>query len=152
MDTNDTNPLQPQISPDGGVIMAAEPPPPPPPLPQETVIIPPPSGIGVSGSVSPQGSYVPNLVVPPAGMGAGNPSQSGSSTGFLRKLLVYGGAFVFLLAIVLFVRSLVTKVAQPKEVTITYWGLWENDTTVRGMISEFEANRAQITSPKCFPS
>jgi len=145
MDTNDTNPLQPQISPDGGVIMAAEPPPPPPPLPQETVIIPPPSsGIGVSGSVSPQGSYVPNLVVPPAGMGAGSPSQSGSSTGFLRKLLVYGGAFVFLLAIVLFVRSLVTKVAQPKEVTITYWGLWENDTTVRGMISEFEAKNPKI--------
>lgn len=144
MDTNDTNPLQPQISPEGGVVMASEPiPPPPPPPTQETIIIPP-SGVGgleTSAVSSSQGPFIPNVIVPPGG---DNTSQSGAASGFLRKLLVYGGAFIFLIVIIFVIKSLVTKVAQPKEVTITYWGLWENDSTVRGMIAEFEAKNPAI--------
>ena len=46
--------------------------------------------------------------------------------------------------VIFFVRLIVGKTAQSKEATITYWGLWENDTTVRGMIAAFEAENPTI--------
>jgi multiple sugar transport system substrate-binding protein len=92
---------------------------------------------------------VPQVDTPPQAI-------SGGGNGLLRKLLVYGGALLIILLVVFLGKSLFSRVAAPKEVTITYWGLWENDTTVRGMISDFEAKNPTIKvqyikqSPKQF--
>jgi multiple sugar transport system substrate-binding protein len=50
----------------------------------------------------------------------------------LFLLLILGGRWVWGI------------VAGAKEVTITYWGLWENDTTVQSAISAFEAQNPKI--------
>ena len=41
-------------------------------------------------------------------------------------------------------RFVMGLVAGSKEVTISYWGLWENDATVRGVIADFEAKNPKI--------
>lgn len=121
MDTNDTNPNSSQISPEGGVVMATE-----------TVIIPPPSA-------DPVQSLIPSVGVPPPA----SPPTGGSSRLF-RTLLLIGGIVGAIILVIVFGRSAFTKVAQDKEVTVTYWGLWENDATVRGMIADFEAKNPKI--------
>ena len=46
--------------------------------------------------------------------------------------------------IFVFVRSFTSKAALPKEATITYWGLWESDETLRSLIADFEAKNPLI--------
>lgn len=46
--------------------------------------------------------------------------------------LVYAGKFIF------------GSKAGSKEVTITYWGLWENDSTVQSVLSDFESTHPKI--------
>lgn len=110
---------------------------------QDTVIIPPPTA-GLSQMGGTPDSFVPDIVVPPVGFTGGGSSSSSNRSSMLPKLLLYGGILVIIIIGFFVVRSVMTKVSVPKEVTITYWGLWENDATVRGMIADFETKYPTI--------
>lgn len=60
-----------------------------------------------------------------------------------RFLLIF--SILFALVLLFFaVRFVASRIAGGKEVTITYWGLWENDAIVRGVIADFEAAHPKI--------
>jgi len=97
-------------------------PPPPPTPPVET---PPPSP-----DVIPPAPTTP-VVAPPS-----NP--------WPKRLIVI--AFVLLLAIgALFGgKYLLSLLSASKEVTLTYWGLWENEAIIKPVITAFEAKNPKI--------
>lgn len=145
MDTNETNSPSPQISPDGGVVMADVSA--PPQAAPETVIIPP-AGAETTQSQAQgnaSGSLIPNVGMPnvPGDMPtAGPPPRAGGS--FMKKLLLAVVILGVVALVIVLGRSAFTKIAQPEEISLTYWGLWENDETVRGMIADFEAKNPKI--------
>lgn len=128
---------------------APPPPPPPSPLkqdplppetataPQETVVVPP---VG-------EGTFTPKNVVIPAE----SPQQGGKPTPAQRS----GGSFFrrlfFILILILFLGGLVYAgrfllgfLETQKEVTITYWGLWENEAIIQPILADFEAQNPKI--------
>lgn len=116
--------------PEGGVVMV----PPEPPL-QETVVVPPPPPEGANPfipSISPVSPGGP----PPKGE---KPKTKGSLP--FRKILI-AVAIVVLLAVG--GRFAWGFLAGAKEVTITYWGLWENDATIQSVIADFESQNPKI--------
>jgi hypothetical protein len=98
----------------GGVVMNGAPQTPEPTVPE--------------APVSDQPFVVPAAAAVPS---AGNP---------LPKRLLMVAVFLVLL-VVLFAggKFVFGLVAGTKTVTITYWGLWENDSTLRSVLTEFEA-------------
>ena len=84
-----------------------------------------------SGSDGVQASPPPNAPIP-----IGNPWPKRIIIIFIFLILVIGAFFGG--------RTLVDILAQNKEVTITYWGLWENDAIIRPIIDEFESKNPKI--------
>ena len=153
-------PTQTNVNPQGGIIMADNPPEPnkpvvfpesfpqaPPPT-TETFVIPPSAPENVApvppANAPPINPFIPQGVVPAQTQGntrapAGRPAGSA-----VKKLLmillfllllggfIFGGWFMF------------KKVQGPKEVTLTYWGLWEEDAVVRSVLSDFEAKNPKV--------
>ncbi len=114
---------------------------PPPPMPapmQDTVVVP---SAGDPNPFIPQGAVPnsPQMVVPPP-----PPSQSGGGSAFFRRLLLFVLILVFLGGLAFGGRFIYGMLSGAKEVTITYWGLWENDAIVRPLIADFEANNPKI--------
>lgn len=94
--------------------------------------------------VTPDSSFVPQGVIPDTGVVALQQPPSHASNPLPRRILMI---VVFLLLAagligggMYFYRML----GGTKEVTITYWGLWENDATVQGVLSDFEAKNPKI--------
>lgn len=112
-------------------------PPPVPPSIQDTVVVP---SAGDPNPFIPQGAEVanPQMVIPPP-----PPAASGAGT-FFRRFLLFLLIIAFLGGIALGGRYIYGMLAGAKEVTITYWGLWENDAIVRPLIAEFEAQNPKI--------
>ncbi|KKU83213.1 MAG: hypothetical protein UY10_C0013G0014 [Microgenomates group bacterium GW2011_GWA2_47_8] len=106
-----------------------EPPVPPPPPPESTP------------SPTPDNPFIPQVVVPTAP--GGSPPHHGGSALPRRLLMVV--VFLFL-AVGLFFggRVLLGIFFGSKEVALSYWGLWENDTTVRSVIAAFESANPKI--------
>jgi multiple sugar transport system substrate-binding protein len=114
---------------------------PPPPAPQSAASEPfvvPPSAPGAN-------PFIPQ-VTPQGGAPPYDGSVSVGSTGnpwpkrllMIVILLIVVGLGVFAL------RSGSGFVPGGKEATITYWGLWENDATVQGVIADFQAAHPKI--------
>jgi len=51
-------------------------------------------------------------------------------------LLVLGGLAIF--------KLVLPRFQKPKEVSLTYWGLWEPETVMKGIISEWEKKNPQV--------
>jgi len=63
----------------------------------------------------------------------------------IKKFLpIFLGILFIFLIVFSALRFLLTKVKKPKEVTLTYWGLWEPEVVMNGIIAEWEKNHPQI--------
>jgi len=64
---------------------------------------------------------------------------------FFKKLfpLFLGILFIFLIAF-LVLKFVFPRVQKPKEITLTYWGLWEPEPVMNGIIAEWEKDHPQI--------
>lgn len=109
----------------------------PEPMVRETVVVPPQGPVPKTsvGTFIPQGkpqeSESPSLR-----------NNGASSLGKrIRTALMFLILFVLLLGGVWFVWTLI---AGEKEVTITYWGLWEEDAIMRPVIAAFEEKHPKI--------
>ena len=70
---------------------------------------------------------------------------SGDTGNPLMRRLVMVGAFIGVLLILLLIGKFVLGIiTSNKEVTITYWGLWENEAIVKNVITDFEAKNPKI--------
>jgi len=99
-------------------------------FPQGIGSVPPPTPSPVPPSTPPPSS------VPPPPVVAQNPWPK-------RLLLI--SIFLCLAALIVFgVRYGLSYINANKEVTISYWGLWENDAIIRPIINEFEAKYPNI--------
>jgi len=134
---------------------------PSPIAPAETVVVPPsgPSSTESVGPVPPaagqaENPFIPQVVIPgattapsggtsPAG-GPPGPIGSGPAGGFFRKLLMFIVFILFLGGLVLAGKFALSFLASNAEGTITYWGLWENDASVRSVLTTFEAQHPKI--------
>lgn len=108
---------------------------------QETVVVP--ASLPTDPAI-PQSDlsnpFIPSIQVPPASpVGVGG----GAGSGF-KKLFVIGVVIAVIALLFVLVRSFTSKAALPKEATITYWGLWESDETLRSLIFDFEAKNPLI--------
>jgi len=109
---------------------------------QETFVVPteiPQGGITFDPQPPPPeptsgNPFIPQVAVPVTGGGGAMKNRILMILVFILLALglVAGGKFV----LGLFAGS--------KEVTIAYWGLWENDATVRSVITDFEAKNPKI--------
>lgn len=101
---------------------------PPVPPTQETIVVPPA-----------QNPFIPQGAAPPTA--APSPRSSGTFTKRLLMIVV----FLVVLVVLVFVGKIVFGIiAGSKPVTLTYWGLWENDATVQAMVTDFEAQHPKI--------
>ena len=131
--------MDPKLQPSGTVPVMNPPPQPPPPTPpgQETVVVPP-QGVPVQNN-----PFVPTGVSPGGARPLSPPGVGGVSQ-LPRRLLMI---FVFLMLLValgaggLFVWNLI---AGSKEVKLTYWGLWEEESVMHTVIADFEAKNPKI--------
>ena len=114
---------------------------------QETIVVPPqgeaapaasPSDIPVveNPAGSPSSGGVPFSVSVPSPQQPGNP--------WPKRIIIILILLVAVIAAVVLGRIAFTKFTEPKEVTITYWGLWENDGIIQPIIAEFEASHPKI--------
>ena len=101
--------------------------PPQPPPPIETVVVP--------------ASPPPNPTFPNPTPTSPPPSPSGNPFGKFLKLII---VLVVLTALFFGGKFAWETFSASKEVTITYWGLWENDANVRNLIADFESSNPKI--------
>ncbi len=114
--------------------LSPEPPPPPPPSGESFVVTPQPENL-----------FVPQGVVPPAApshVESVGPEHSGSA--LPRRILMVLVFVLLLLGLFAGGRFVWGLIAGAKEVTITYWGLWENDAIIKPVIAAFEAQNPKI--------
>ncbi len=112
---------------------------------RETLVVP------ASGTAAPQAD---TQVVPPptAGEGAAPPPTGtpppapapGAPNPLPRRLFMVVALVAFLVGLGLLGRYVYGIVMGAKEVTISYWGLWENDAIIRPVIADFEAKNPKI--------
>lgn len=84
---------------------------------------------------------VETVVVPPLAQESFTPRTPNPWSSRIRM----AGVFLILIA-VLFLggRYVLGLMAAGKEVTIAYWGLWENDSNVRSILNDFESTHPKI--------
>lgn len=88
-----------------------------------------------------EGQFAPNISVPPgtntpATQKRGNPFFAFIKIMFILAIVGVAGWFAY--------QKFLPGATAPKEVTITYWGLWENDPTLRAVIADFESTHPGI--------
>lgn len=145
MDPKDPQTLEPPPAPSGG-IGSAEPifQAPAAAQPIDTIVVPPTAAAAPPPPPPPPTTspnpFIPNIQVPG---GDETPTAAGKKPIF-RMLLIFGVLIaVILLGIFVWGKmSGGTKAAQ--EVTITYWGLWENDAVTRQFLADFESTHPKI--------
>jgi multiple sugar transport system substrate-binding protein len=103
------------------------------PAPAEETLVIPPAGESAANPFIPQGTAPQESAPPPPG---GNPLVKRIFTILLILLVIIGigagACFAY------------QRLGGPKEVTLTYWGLWENNTTLQTMINDFQTKNPKI--------
>lgn len=127
------------------------------PLPVKEEPMPPPLSPGTSVDVPPPAPEGETLVIPPAGAGA-NPfipqGGSGEEPGVVKPAAPGSPMFKRIIMVLLFliiivgiifgVRTIMGMVGASHEVTISYWGLWEDGPTIQAAITEFQTAHPRI--------
>ena len=131
METQDPNASQIQPVPLGGVEIA--PPPTDTSLPQETFVVP-------ASQADPVNPFIPNIQMP----ASAPPKPAGGLGAGLKRLFIIGAIIAVIALVFVLVRSFASNARAAKEATITYWGLWENDATLRSIIADFETKNPKI--------
>lgn len=102
----------------------------------------PPAGLVPDGNPAggpPENPFIPQVVLPPDGA-----HQAGAG-GTIKKRILMVLVFILLaFGLVAGGRFVLGFLAGSKEVTISYWGLWENDATMRSVIADFEAKNPKV--------
>lgn len=135
----------------GGVIMADQPPPEPPAAPPvapavgqtppTTVVIPPETSTVIPET--PVNPFIPQATTfPSQPQGAAGQVPKGGSP--LRRILMILILALLIGGLIWGGRLVLGLVSGPKEATLVYWGLWENETVVRSVIADFEAQNPKI--------
>jgi len=62
----------------------------------------------------------------------------------LKKILIIMGALVVVLVGFLVVNSIIKNNSKDKTITLNYWGLWEDESVMNGVIVDFEAKNPEI--------
>ncbi|MBI5018799.1 extracellular solute-binding protein [Candidatus Gottesmanbacteria bacterium] len=115
---------------------------PPEPAP-DTFIVPPsdpaavpPAAAPAQASVNP---FIPNLQVPD------NAAPTRGKSPILRLLIIFGVIILLIVGGVFGYRMVAGGGGiASKEVTLNYWGLWENDAVTRQLLADFEATHPNI--------
>jgi len=121
---------------------APEPPPTPTPAPAET------KPFVVSESESSSNPFVPQM---PAESAPPTPEQTApvtvaesSGNPWMKRFLALGGLLVIIFLLVLLGKFIFGLIMGNKQVTLTYWGLWEDDATLQNVFSTFESSHPNI--------
>lgn len=114
--------------------------------PQETIVIPPKGEASFeSKSEQPSSPLTPGSFAP-----QDTPSPSGESPSipinpWPKRILIISIILCLIVALVFGIKTFLSYLESNKQVTITYWGLWENDQIIAPLIEEFEAQNPKIT-------
>lgn len=98
----------------------------------ETFVVP---AVPTAGQAQPEEAAHTPAVAPPV-------STAGNS--LLRRLLMIIVFLILLAGLIFAGRFIYGLVAGAAEVTITYWGLWENDAIIRPVLADFESSHPKI--------
>jgi multiple sugar transport system substrate-binding protein len=71
-------------------------------------------------------------------------SPQGATNPWPKRIIILVILFLFFIGAIVLGRTFLASVSAPKEVTLTYWGLWENDGIIKPLIAEFEAKNQNI--------
>lgn len=118
----------------------------------ETIIVPPAGSPAESSQKQPpsplnpfipQGTVTPEAQTTNMSSGIDRPPIFGDTFWPRRILMV--GVFLVIFAALAFGAKFVLELAnRTEEVTLTYWGLWENEAVMQGVIADFEAENPKI--------
>lgn len=101
----------------------------PQPVPQAAIPPPPPSSS-------------PPVAPPPV-----DPYYGDESPNRLKKLLIIGGivlAAILLIVGIVFAISKLTGAKESGEVTLTYWGVWEDSSTIQPLIDDYQRQNPNV--------
>jgi multiple sugar transport system substrate-binding protein len=113
---------------------------PTPPESKETLVIPPTPPDG-GPNVNPFIAQEP--APPPAGEPAGKPPAAGGPS-FIKRFITILLIFLVLAGVGFGIMYFLGMTGGAKEVTITYWGLWEDSPTLQAAIAEFQTGNPKI--------
>lgn len=155
-----------EISSGGGIFASPEPPPPAPSAETGTAPAPPPAVEITPGpsEAPPPAAATETFVVPaaggapaeaaapqenqfvPQGLAANQPSPKASGGSKLPGRILMIVIFI-LLAVGLFFggKYLLTNFGPPAQVTLTYWGLWEDTPILQGVLTDFQKQNPGVT-------
>ena len=99
-----------------------------------------------------EGSFIPsqpqvqpeNPFIPQESFASAAPPAPTAGNALLRRLLMVVVFLALLAGLVFLGRFIFGLGAGAKEVTITYWGLWENDAMIRPILADFESSHPKI--------
>ncbi len=143
--------------PSGGIILEPKPmvygvapqsPSPSSPFAPAEIVVVSPSGASLPTEPAGQAEnpFIPQSVTPqaPATSSPPAPIPSKPTGGFMRRILLFIVFLLFLGGLVLAGKFALSFLASNAEVTISYWGLWENDASVRSVLTTFEREHPKI--------
>ncbi len=86
--------------------------------------------------------FIPQTPAP--GNGQGEIAVAAGGNPWFRRMITVGAILAVLALLLVGGRFFLGKFSGAQQVTIQYWGLWENDATVQSVISGFEATHPKI--------
>jgi len=111
---------------------------------QETVVVPPMAEPEVE--IPPVHTSDFQATMPQDDIGVSAPAPDAPKPGnpWIKRGILIVILFVLIFGGIALGRMIMGMVSQGKEVTITYWGLWEDETIIRPVITAFQAKNPRI--------
>lgn len=113
-----------------------------PQQPIDTIVVPPtdPAAPAPLSPTTPPNPFIPNIQVP----GGDTIPPAAGKKPILRMLLICGALIAAILLGIFVWSNMSGGTTASQEVTITYWGLWENDAVTRQFLADFESTHPKI--------
>ncbi|OGG11683.1 hypothetical protein A2Z00_00620 [Candidatus Gottesmanbacteria bacterium RBG_13_45_10] len=111
------------------------------PVATEAFVVPPSGEAPKANAANP---FIPQGVVPDASGAVAPTSVVPPGNPLGRRLMMIAVFLVLIVLVVLGGKFVLGLIAGSQPVTITYWGLWEDDAIVRNMLTEFESSHGNI--------
>jgi multiple sugar transport system substrate-binding protein len=99
---------------------------------EETLVIPP--------SSAPSNPFIPQGVAP----GAGQPSTPGKGNPLFKRIFMIVVLIFVVVGLIVGGKFALGAMSGSKEVSLIYWGLWENDATLQGILTDFQTKNPKI--------
>lgn len=112
---------------------------------QETIVVPAQGGVpsGLPPEIPMPETQTGAFPVDPGSISV-PPITPPSSNPWPKRIIILIILMIFLGAAVILGRMAIATLTTPQEVTLIYWGLWENDGVIKPIIAEFEAQNPNI--------